>query len=216
MSKARSQKQTATLVRQAILEGAIRAFARVGYEAVTMKDIAEASGYTAPALYHYFPGKEEIIEALLDHVHEAFLATLDEPMLDSMTFPQRVEMLLRRQIDVAARHREAFELFNTVQAQCSGVRSSKRKECLVANFERYQRRLAKWMGESATKQDLGGRPPEVAAFFFWSICMGFRMRAVIAGRESIDNWHEQVPLVIDLFLNGVRGSRRNQSERASE
>ena len=46
--------------REDILLAAARALGRRGFGSVSMQDIAAEVGFTAPALYAYFPGKEEI------------------------------------------------------------------------------------------------------------------------------------------------------------
>ncbi|MCL5677132.1 MAG: TetR/AcrR family transcriptional regulator [Firmicutes bacterium] len=59
MSK-RGQKPT----RDRILEAALASFHEHGYEGSTMAAIARRAGVTAAALYHYFPGKRDLFEAL--------------------------------------------------------------------------------------------------------------------------------------------------------
>jgi|CXWL01.1.fsa_nt_gi AcrR family transcriptional regulator len=51
---------------ESILAAAERAFARKGYFGATMQDIATEAGLSAGAIYHYFAGKEAIIEAIGD------------------------------------------------------------------------------------------------------------------------------------------------------
>lgn len=52
--------------REEILEAARRLFLTHGYEAVTIRKIAEQVGVSAPALYLYFPDKEAIVLELCD------------------------------------------------------------------------------------------------------------------------------------------------------
>lgn len=49
-----------------ILEAARELFARKGFEAARMDEVAAAVGVTKPAVYRYFPGKDRLIEALLE------------------------------------------------------------------------------------------------------------------------------------------------------
>ncbi|GAB4332665.1 MAG: TetR/AcrR family transcriptional regulator [Dehalococcoidia bacterium] len=48
------------LRRRQILLGAARAFARKGYQAASMDDIAQEAGLAKGHIYHYFAGKEDI------------------------------------------------------------------------------------------------------------------------------------------------------------
>jgi AcrR family transcriptional regulator len=64
--------------RDAILRGAADAFARAGYAATSMEDIAAASGITKLIVYRHFDSKEELYRAVLqrvfDRLAEVFLA----------------------------------------------------------------------------------------------------------------------------------------------
>ncbi|MGH9048241.1 MAG: TetR/AcrR family transcriptional regulator [Acidimicrobiia bacterium] len=64
--------------RDAILRGAADAFARAGYAATSMEDIAAASGITKLIVYRHFGSKEELYRAVLqrvfDRLAELFLA----------------------------------------------------------------------------------------------------------------------------------------------
>ena len=54
----------------AILSGAARAFARAGYAATSMEDIAAASGITKLIVYRHFDSKEELYRAVLQQVFD--------------------------------------------------------------------------------------------------------------------------------------------------
>jgi len=56
----------AALSRQRILEEATRLFVRFGYHGVSMREIAEATGLSKPALYYHFKDKEDLILAILN------------------------------------------------------------------------------------------------------------------------------------------------------
>lgn len=49
-----------------ILDAARDLFSRKGFEAARMDEVAAAAGVTKPAVYRYFPGKDRLIEALLE------------------------------------------------------------------------------------------------------------------------------------------------------
>lgn len=65
-AKARRERAQA-MAKQDILEAALRCFAKNGYVATKMSDIAAEAGYTAASLYTYFPGKLEIFAAATEH-----------------------------------------------------------------------------------------------------------------------------------------------------
>jgi AcrR family transcriptional regulator len=56
--------------RREILEKCLHLFSRKGYAKVTMREIAAEVGVSTGTLYHYFPTKEKIQEALFSHIME--------------------------------------------------------------------------------------------------------------------------------------------------
>lgn len=59
--------------RNRILAGARTAFLRFGFEHASIADIAAGAGVSRTALYHYFPGKDEVLRAVVDDMHAATL-----------------------------------------------------------------------------------------------------------------------------------------------
>ena len=57
--------------RASILQGAARAFARSGFAATSMEDVAAASGISRLIVYRHFDSKEELYRAVLERVSAA-------------------------------------------------------------------------------------------------------------------------------------------------
>lgn len=60
---------------------------RQGFAATSVNDILAATGVTKGALYHYFPGKDDLELAVLERSGEAFLQWVDEVLTG--TSPKR-------------------------------------------------------------------------------------------------------------------------------
>jgi AcrR family transcriptional regulator len=71
--------------RRQILQAAVRAFARKGYHACRVSDIASEAGVAYGLVYHYYASKEALLEAIFKETWGAMLETiksveqLDEP-----------------------------------------------------------------------------------------------------------------------------------------
>lgn len=61
------------------MASAIELFARQGYHATTMADVARDGGLSLKALYDGFPSKETLFEAVLVDVGDRFAALLEAP-----------------------------------------------------------------------------------------------------------------------------------------
>ncbi|MGV8873507.1 MAG: TetR/AcrR family transcriptional regulator [Rhodococcus sp. (in: high G+C Gram-positive bacteria)] len=66
------------LVEKQILDQATRLFAEKGFASTTLQDIADATGLTRPALYHYVANKDELLSRLISESTETPAAVLHE------------------------------------------------------------------------------------------------------------------------------------------
>jgi TetR/AcrR family transcriptional regulator, fatty acid metabolism regulator protein len=62
--------------RRLILEAAVHVFARKGYHAARVGDIAEEAGVAHGLLYHYFPSKESLLETIFRETWRDVLDTV--------------------------------------------------------------------------------------------------------------------------------------------
>ncbi len=76
--------------RRQLLDAAVRVFARKGYHASRVGDIAEEAGVAHGLLYHYFKSKDDVLEAVFHENWSVLLARIasveetDEPAADQL------------------------------------------------------------------------------------------------------------------------------------
>ena len=63
--------------RRLLLDAAVRVFARKGYHAARVGDIAEEAGVAYGLLYHYFSSKEEVLRNVFRETWRALIATIN-------------------------------------------------------------------------------------------------------------------------------------------
>ena len=73
---ARSDAQAQEDKRRLLLQAAVRVFARKGYHAARISDIAEEAGVAYGLLYHYFDSKEEVLRNVFRETWRALIATI--------------------------------------------------------------------------------------------------------------------------------------------
>lgn len=83
--------------RDRIVLAALRLFAEKGYGSTSVADILQAAGVNAGSLYHYFPGKQDVLLAVLDTYLAGIRPMLLEPAWVGVDDPiERVFALLAR------------------------------------------------------------------------------------------------------------------------
>jgi AcrR family transcriptional regulator len=68
--------------REQIVSAALVRFARNGFHAATMADVIEESGLSAGAVYRYFRGKDELVEAICERALNAAAHSLTDLLAD--------------------------------------------------------------------------------------------------------------------------------------
>jgi len=86
-----------TETKDKLVYAAMLLFAQKGYASTSVADILQAAGVNAGSLYHFFPGKQDVLLAVLDAYLHGIHPMLLEPAWKGVTDPiERVFALLAR------------------------------------------------------------------------------------------------------------------------
>jgi AcrR family transcriptional regulator len=157
--------------RRDILLAAADVFARRGYAAATLAELAEAAGFAAPSLYRYFASKEEIFRSIVDLVVREMDATFEAPADRAQPLADRLEALLRSQSRVVDTLRSAFAVINGSPADLAVV--APELGTPRAGLDYYQSRLVAWLSRHAAADEVSA-PFDVVARAFAGIAFAFR------------------------------------------
>jgi len=80
-----------------IRAAAIELFARRGFAATSMRDIAKSSGLSLAGLYHHFPGKEELLYRIQEDAYERLMTPLRQLPPD-MTPALKIERIIHNHV----------------------------------------------------------------------------------------------------------------------
>jgi len=94
-----------------ILAAARRLLQGRGVEAVTMEEIAAATGVAKGTIYLYFQGKEDLIQALIAQVGELMLADIEAIVEGSGTPLERIQQVASLLLDYLMRERALFPAY---------------------------------------------------------------------------------------------------------
>jgi AcrR family transcriptional regulator len=182
-----------------ILDAAIRAFARSGLHRTTMQDIAHEAGYTAASLYTYFKSKQEIADAMSNQLTDEYVQVFEQPLPSGLSFRQRFELVAQRQLELAERRRNVFNVF--LDAEPSGDVCSAEGRAFHSNFERRVVALATWLQQNAKPDDLGGNDPKLVARLLFG--MAFGLLHQWGDKTQPASFVDYAPIITEFFFNGV-------------
>jgi AcrR family transcriptional regulator len=90
-------KSDATRVR--ILDAALQLFRDRGFEATTMREIAETAGVATGAAYYYFDSKDAIVLAFYDQAQKDMAARLEDVLAGSKDLAGRIRGIVQVKLD---------------------------------------------------------------------------------------------------------------------
>jgi AcrR family transcriptional regulator len=184
-------------VKRDILLAAGEVFARRGYAAATLAELAEAAGFAPPSLYRYFESKEEIFRSLVEMLADELAATFRAPVDRSLSLGDRLEALLRAQGALAAERASLYELMARPPRDAPGDVGGLHLGDPGAGMAFYEEQLLAWLRRNASRRELRVTP-EVLARGLSGITFAFHHRR---GDRPLAG--DPARLAVDLALRGA-------------
>ena len=197
----RSAARRGPETRAAIDRAAIELFARRGYHAASMRDIAAAAGIQPAAIYHWFPSKEAILTGLQDDFMERLTAKVVAARDRQRRPALRLAAAVREHVVFHGLHRrEAFVTDSEIRALAPAPRRA-----LIAQRDAYEELFAAEIRAGVTDGSLRSSVPDVAAYAILLQCTGVALWFNPRGALSLERVAD---LHIEISLGSVGASAR--------
>ncbi|MBK6575933.1 MAG: TetR/AcrR family transcriptional regulator [Sandaracinaceae bacterium] len=204
MMRPTRRERAAEHTREDILVAAARVFARKGYAAAGVQEIAAEAGFAAASLYSYFKGKRAIWDALRDKIIAEFEALMEKPLPAGLSLEQRLELVLSEQLGWAEGRRDEFvAVMSPPPAEASDGEPSA-QDCdpdLIARSADYVARIC---AEHPDHPALQGLTEEEAGYVMWGLSNAYFMRWIARGEAATPLSHE-ASKIVTLFFRGCAG-----------
>jgi AcrR family transcriptional regulator len=122
------RRRSARSKHDAILEAAVRAFGRDGYEDSRWADVAKSVGIGSTALYHYFESKLHCLYVIMADTLQANLEQFEANTRDATDYPAALQTVLRAGFDVTEQQVLCNRVLVAEQARLAAHRTSPREE----------------------------------------------------------------------------------------
>lgn len=195
MARTARKEKEVDHTRHEILRAAARAAAANGFDALTVRDIAKEAGCTVGTLYNYFDGKLAIQKGLIQQLSGLILVTLRAPIPEGLTFRQKLELLVHRQLTLAEEWRDG------IMAVLVVMWGSPTLPLDISLASDVRDGFVKWVRNNAGPNDLAGKDRlEVALYYF-----GVLQAVVLAAtrHKSQAPFVSLAPRVMELLFHGL-------------
>jgi Transcriptional regulator len=115
-----------------ILRAAMKLFSEHGLAGTSIRDIAQESGYTNPALYKHFAGKEELALHLFETCHRRLWARCNAAIVSSRSFDDQLDGYIGQFLELVDEHPEAMAfLSDSARVLWPKARSTVRRQTMI-------------------------------------------------------------------------------------
>ena len=187
--------------RREILEAAKRVFAKKGFAAATIDEIAQEAEFSKGAMYGYFEGKEDLFFTLIQEKSDDIEGRFMEVAESSGDPETKIGNLVETYLTFFEEDRDFFQIIASEHPRL-GVKTHSR---LAENMkERYIRNLGlieKVMQEGVSAGALKEIEPRLLATGLVGIIHAFTAQWIlIDGKKPLT---ERKPVILELFLDGA-------------
>lgn len=180
-----------------ILQVARRLFARQGYTATSMRQVAEETGIGKATIYHHFPDKQAIIMALLEQ---------NRAKMDENLAALRAESDPRERFRVAAERSIQYLLESSDIMQIARREVPGGREYMMKGFGAFMQEFRALLGDAVRRGIEQGlfRPvdPAEAARVFQTMIQGSFAMVYLSG-ERPQSPEQTAAALLDVFFNGI-------------
>jgi len=126
--------------REELLATAAEVFAAQGYNATTVRKIADAAGMLAGSLYYHFDSKESMLDEILSTFLDDLWARYDAVLAAGLGPRETIEDLVTESFREIDRHRAAVAIY---QKESKHLRTQPRFGCLGGSQQKFEKA---WLG----------------------------------------------------------------------
>jgi TetR/AcrR family fatty acid metabolism transcriptional regulator len=136
--------------RQRILDAAVRVFAKKGFYATRVSEVAKAAGVADGTIYLYFKSKEELLVSLFEDRVERLLAFLHTELPATVGASAKLRRIIELQLGLLEGERDLAEVITVILRQSTKLM----KEYAAPKFTAYLDAIARVVAEGQASGEL--------------------------------------------------------------
>lgn len=182
--------------KEEIVNVASRLFKEKGYNAVSMRDIAQAMGIKAASLYNHIQGKQEILSTLILAVAQEFTLSMDNLMESRLRPIEKITNVIESHIAITVNCPEGLAALNNdwMHLENEDLRD------FIMMREGYEENFRKIIKEGIENGEIKGHHPEVILFSILSTLRSLYVWYQKRGKLDVNVLKKDMVAVL---LNGV-------------
>jgi len=196
--------QTTRLGKQHLLEVAEQLFTEHGYQAVSIRDIAQASGVTNAALYYHFPNKEALFDEVIEHHTDKLAQRLQEVGAEADTPREQLVAMLMEYAALVSERRSPLFLLHRKSDDTN-------REQVKKQHGRLMQRMLSPLEEALQTATTQGELRQLSDDYSPASLLLGLFHGMLQHRKHAANCQitpQDIELVIDIFWSGMKSDGR--------
>lgn len=186
--------------REAILQAAVRVFAKKGYHGCRIADVAREAGVAYGLVYHYFENKEDLLSSVFDESFGSFARLLEAIAATEGPAFQKVEEIVSAAFDVYQSDPESMRVLILEVLRSPVFREAEQRGA----FQEALRHIAAVLKRGVQQGELRAVDPFVAACSLFGAIEMTLTTLVMENPEADAGQIEAARRgVLEIFLRGV-------------
>ena len=179
-----------------IIDVASQLFKEKGYNAVSMRDIAQEMGIKAASLYNHITGKQEILSTIILEVAEKFTNGMKKVMMEKSSSILKIQKIIELHIGITINYPEGMATLNN---DWMHLNDTDRKE-FIKMREQYEESFRQIIKQGIKDQEIQPRHPEVILFSILSTLRTLYLWYQKRGKLDANILKKDM---VEVFLNGI-------------
>jgi len=185
--------------RERILKAAVKVFAKSGFYATRVSEVAKAAGVADGTIYLYFKSKDELLVSLFEDRVERLLAFMREELPKHETAPDKLRRVIEMQLGLLEGERDLAEVITVILRQSTKLM----KEYAAPRFLGYLDAIARIVADGQAHGDFRTDvSPHLVARSLFGALDGVALTWAL-GRAEQGGLVRAAGQLADIFLRGL-------------
>jgi TetR/AcrR family fatty acid metabolism transcriptional regulator len=186
--------------RERILSAAVRVFAKNGFYATRVSEVAKAAGVADGTIYLYFKSKEELLVSLFESRVEKLLSYMKGELPKHASAPDRLRAVIEMQLGLLEGERDLAEVVTVILRQSTKLMKEYAHPRFLAYLDSIARIIQDGQQSGEFRRDVS---PHLVARAAFGALDGVALTWAL-GRAEQGALRRSAGQVADLFLRGLR------------
>lgn len=189
--------------RERILRAAIKVFARKGFYATRVSEIAKAAGVADGTIYLYFKNKDDVLVSIFDDRITKLIAVLRDEVEKAEGFEDKLRRVVELQLGLLEGQRDLAEVVTVNLRQSSRLLKQYAQPLFTEYLEIIAGVIAEGQREGVVRPDVR---PRVVARALWGALDGVALTWALGGAKpgKPESLRRAATQIASIFLSGVR------------